>query len=49
MITGTLSRYFGLQFFAAVMAVFIGIFALVTLVDSLNCFDAAAGPRMRPL
>jgi lipopolysaccharide export system permease protein len=33
---GTLSRYFGLRFFSAVMLVFAGIFALVTLLDYIE-------------
>jgi lipopolysaccharide export system permease protein len=36
MITGTLSRYFGLQFLATVTAVFAGVFILVTMVDFIE-------------
>lgn len=43
MITGTLSRYFGLQFLAAVIAVFVGIFALVTLVDFVELLRRSNG------
>ncbi|MDO9413743.1 MAG: LPS export ABC transporter permease LptG [Pseudolabrys sp.] len=35
-IGGKISRYFGLRFFNAVMLVFFGIFALVTLVDYIE-------------
>lgn len=33
MIAGTLSRYFGLRFLMAVLAVFAGTFALITMID----------------
>ena len=33
MIAGTLSRYFGMRFLTALIAVFVGVFALVVLVD----------------
>ena len=33
MIAGTLSRYFGLRFLSAVLAVFAGAFALVAMID----------------
>src|SRR6516165_900815 len=33
---GTLARYFGLRFLTAVLLVFVGIFALVTLVDYIE-------------
>ena len=31
--TGTLSRYFGLRFLSAILAVFAGAFALVAMID----------------
>jgi lipopolysaccharide export system permease protein len=33
MIAGTLSRYFGLRFLMAVLAVFAGTFAMITMID----------------
>jgi lipopolysaccharide export system permease protein len=36
MITGTMARYFGLQFLGTVLAVFAGIFALIALVDYIE-------------
>jgi lipopolysaccharide export system permease protein len=38
----TLSRYFAVRFFIAVMAVFLGIFALVALVDYIGLIRKAA-------
>ena len=38
---GTLARYFGLRFFTAVLLVFAGIFALVTLVDYIEMMRRA--------
>ena len=38
----TLSRYFAVRFFIAVMAVFLGIFALVELVDYIDLIRKAA-------
>ena len=35
MMTSTLSRYFGLTFLRAVVAVFMGVFVLVTLIELL--------------
>ena len=35
-LVGTLARYFGLRFLTAVLVVFVGIFALVTLVDYIE-------------
>jgi lipopolysaccharide export system permease protein len=32
-VSGTLTRYFGLRFLSAVLLVFVGIFALVALLD----------------
>jgi lipopolysaccharide export system permease protein len=43
MITSTLSRYFGFQFLAAVVAVFAGIFALVALVDFIELLRRSNG------
>lgn len=43
MFTSTLSRYFGLQFLAAVVAVFAGIFALVALVDFIELLRRSNG------
>src|SRR5574340_1306174 len=39
---GTLSRYFALRFFAAVMAVFLGLFALVALLDYIELMRRAS-------
>src|SRR6478609_2786567 len=38
---GTLARYFGLRFLTAVLLVFAGIFALVTLVDYIEMMRRA--------
>ena len=38
---GTLARYFGLRFLTAVLVVFVGIFALVTLVDYIEMMRRA--------
>ena len=43
MINSTLSRYFGLQFLGAVVAVFAGIFALVALVDFIELLRRSNG------
>jgi lipopolysaccharide export system permease protein len=43
MIGGTLSRYFGLRFLSAVIAVFAGVFALVALVDFVELMRRSAG------
>ena len=50
MVAGTLSRYFGLRFFTAVVAVFVGIFALVALVDYVEMMRRSVGDaeRVRP-
>jgi lipopolysaccharide export system permease protein len=40
-LTGTLARYFGLRFLSAVLVVFAGIFALVTLVDYIEMMRRA--------
>src|SRR5471032_2011783 len=39
---GTLARYFGLRFLSAVLLVFIGIFALVALVDYIELMRRAS-------
>jgi lipopolysaccharide export system permease protein len=36
MLTGTLSRYFGLRFLGAILAVFAGIFGLIALIDYIE-------------
>ena len=36
MIAGTLSRYFGLRFLKAVLAVFAGTFALIAMIDFIE-------------
>ena len=38
---GTLARYFGLRFLGAVLVVFAGIFALVTLIDYIEMMRRA--------
>ena len=40
-IAGTLARYFGLRFLSAVLVVFAGIFALVTLIDYIELMRRA--------
>ena len=40
-ITGTLARYFGLRFVNAVLVVFVGIFALVALIDYIELMRRA--------
>jgi lipopolysaccharide export system permease protein len=40
-VVGTLSRYFGLRFLNAVLVVFAGIFALVTLIDYIEMMRRA--------
>src|SRR5215813_1978272 len=40
-IAGTLARYFGLRFVNAVLVVFIGIFALVALIDYIELMRRA--------
>jgi len=40
-LVGTLARYFGLRFLTAVLVVFVGIFALVTLVDYIEMMRRA--------
>lgn len=42
MMTGTLSRYFGLRFLSAVMLVFVGIFGLVALIDYIEMMRRAS-------
>jgi lipopolysaccharide export system permease protein len=42
-VSGTLSRYFGLRFLSAVVAVFAGVFALVALVDFVELMRRSAG------
>src|SRR5512139_1884433 len=41
MIAGTLARYFGLRFLNAVLVVFVGIFALVALIDYVEMMRRA--------
>ena len=41
----TLSRYFGLRFLAAALAVFAGIFALIALVDYVEMMRRSVGER----
>jgi len=36
MMTGTLTRYFGLRFLGTVLAVFVGVFALIALIDYIE-------------
>ena len=36
MIPGTLSRYFGMRFLSAVLAVFAGLFVLVLMIDFIE-------------
>ena len=36
MMTGTLARYFGMRFLGAMMAAFIGVFALIALIDYIE-------------
>jgi lipopolysaccharide export system permease protein len=43
MIGGTLSRYFGLRFLSAVLAVFLGVFALLAIVDFVELMRRSAG------
>ncbi|MBV9557231.1 MAG: LPS export ABC transporter permease LptG, partial [Pseudolabrys sp.] len=38
----TLARYFGLRFVSAVLAVFLGIIALVTLIDYVELMRRAS-------
>jgi lipopolysaccharide export system permease protein len=45
MVTGTLARYFGLRFLTAVVAVFVGIFALVALVDYIEMMRRSVGEQ----
>jgi lipopolysaccharide export system permease protein len=45
MVAGTLSRYFGLKFLAAVVAVFCGIFALIALVDYIEMMRRSVGEQ----
>ncbi|HZD91772.1 MAG TPA: LPS export ABC transporter permease LptG [Pseudolabrys sp.] len=47
---GTLARYFGLRFLAAVLLVFISIFALVALIDYIEMMRRAGDmPNVSPL
>ncbi len=43
MVVGTLSRYFGLRFLASVVAVFVGIFALIALLDYVEMMRRSVG------
>ncbi len=45
MVAGTLSRYFGLKFLASVLAVFVGIFALIALVDYVEMMRRSVGEQ----
>ena len=40
-VAGTLGRYFGLRFINAVLVVFVGIFALVALIDYIEMMRRA--------
>jgi lipopolysaccharide export system permease protein len=43
MMSGTLSRYFGVRFLSAVLAVFIGVFALIAIIDFVELMRRSAG------
>ncbi len=45
MMTSTLSRYFGLTFLRAVIAVFLGVFVLVTLIDYIELLRHSASEK----
>ncbi|HWM46820.1 MAG TPA: LPS export ABC transporter permease LptG [Xanthobacteraceae bacterium] len=45
MVAGTLSRYFGLRFLRAVIAVFAGVFLLVALIDYIELLRHSANER----
>src|SRR5947207_744772 len=45
MISGTLSRYFGLYFLRALIAVFFGVVMLVALLDYVELLRHSAGER----
>jgi lipopolysaccharide export system permease protein len=45
MVAGTLSRYFGLSFLRAVIAVFAGVFLLVMLIDYIELLRHSANER----
>jgi len=45
MMTSTLSRYFGLTFLRAVVAVFLGVFVLVTLIDYIELLRHSASEK----
>jgi lipopolysaccharide export system permease protein len=45
MITGTMSRYFGLYFLRALLAVFLGVFILVALIDYIELLRHSATER----
>jgi lipopolysaccharide export system permease protein len=45
MVAGTLSRYFGLRFLRAVIAVFAGVFLLVMLIDYIELLRHSANER----
>jgi lipopolysaccharide export system permease protein len=45
MVAGTLSRYFGLSFLRAVVAVFAGVFLLVMLIDYIELLRHSANER----
>jgi lipopolysaccharide export system permease protein len=49
-VAGTLTRYFGLRFLSAVLMVFVGIFALVALLDYIELMRRAGDiPHVSPL
>ena len=48
MVTGTLSRYFGLRFLIQAVLVFLGILALVALVDYIEMMRKTAGMPFIP-
>jgi lipopolysaccharide export system permease protein len=49
-VSGTLTRYFGLRFLSAVLLVFVGIFALVALLDYIELMRRASDiPNVSPL
>ena len=43
MLWGTLARYFGMRFISAALMVFVGVFALVALVDYMDIMRRSAG------
>jgi lipopolysaccharide export system permease protein len=43
MTAGTLSRYFGMRFLSAVIAVFVGVFVLIAIIDFVELMRRSAG------